>query len=615
MSSSKHNFTRRDFLKIGSASAVGLLLAACGPKDILTSTPGIFPTPGSNILQPKVIASSGGVLDTALVVKIKEHVLPGKSVVLKLRTYGSPKPGVKSPDPDNDGNWDWAFPGPTFRIQPGDQVKIKLYNRLPIQENLDCNPVNYPESATAQPIPTPVFPDCFHANNVTNLHFHGFHVDQGERCDGKFGDDVYLALYPKGQEHVHDQAGIHNRIGEADFEFDVPKDAQPRGSYWYHPHNHGSTDLQVTNGLAGMFIVEDTLNDLFGETKPTEYVLVIQDIAESVNFVNDGNRPTSLINGQVTPNIPMKAGEVQRWRLLNATGKGSNVYNINFDGPEDEKPEIYLISADGIFLDTEQWDEEKPVTSIYMAPGNRVDFLVKARKEGNFSLNANSVQTKKPGNGNGGGKNQATPTAAPADTPATVPLISTTVSGVQTPAMELPDKLPERIHDLRPIADSEIVKYDTVLFSVVDGKGPGQAPVFQIDEMSFDPNYIGHKMVVDTAEEWTITNTTSVAHPFHIHLNPFFIKEFDDPNKGLPDPGRRWQDTIIIPPALLDANGNVVLENGKAKQPGQVVIRHRFPGIVDKFVIHCHILGHEDRGMMQAVAVVNKDGSINECDK
>jgi FtsP/CotA-like multicopper oxidase with cupredoxin domain len=82
---------------------------------------------------------------------------------------------------------------------------------------------------------------------------------------------------------------------------------------------------------------------------------------------------------------------------------------------------------------------------------------------------------------------------------------------------------------------------------------------------------------------------------FHIHLNPFFVKEFYDPQGGLPDPGRRWQDTIIIPPASADG-----------QTPGHVVIRHRFPEIVDKFVIHCHILGHEDRGMMQVVEVVAK---------
>jgi FtsP/CotA-like multicopper oxidase with cupredoxin domain len=342
--------------------------------------------------------------------------------------------------------------------------------------------------------------------------------------------------------------------------------------------------------------VEDALNDQFPGEKPKEYVLVIQDIAESVEFgYGSGNSFKTLMNGQDTPNIPMKAGEVQRWRLVNATGKGSNIYNINFIGEEGEKPEIFLIAADGIFIDNEQWDNESPVDSVYMAPGNRIDFLVKANKEGDYSLNANSVQTKRPDAGGGGEKNNSTATPPP-DAPSHVNLISTSVRGFQTPEMNLPEKLPERGDVLRPILDSEIVKKDTVKFSIAEGTKQGQSPIFQIDGKSFDPCFVGHSMVVNTAEEWKITNSTTLAHPFHIHLNPFYIKEFCDPNGGLPDPGRRWQDTIIIPPAKSDGT------------LGYVVIRHRFPKIVDKFVIHCHILGHEDRGMMQVIEVVAKAG-------
>jgi FtsP/CotA-like multicopper oxidase with cupredoxin domain len=622
--------SRRKFiaLSVGTLASLSLpsILASCAPTPAPTRTPGattppasstLFPptstpgstptptaAPGANIVQPKVISSnSNRVLDTALVVKMKEHTLPGQTTPIQMRTYGSPKAGVSTPNPDNDTDWDWSFPGPTLRIKPLDTVKIKLYNRLPVEDNPgECNPITIPATATAAPagtatptaFPTPAYPECFHADNVTNLHFHGFHVDQGRRPDGKYGDDVLLALYPQGQEHVHEEKGINNEIGEVDFEFFVP-DSQARGTFWYHPHSHGSTDLQVTNGMAGAFIVEDDLNDLFPGAKPAEYVLVIQDIAASVNFATGGNKPVALINGQITPNIPMKAGEVQRWRLINATGKGSNVYNISFDGTG-QAPEIYLISADGIFIDTDTWNNEDPVDSIYLAPGNRIDFLVKAIDQGNFSLNATSVLVQSPGPGGGNGQNKPTPTK-PADAPPAVSLVSTTVSGVQTPAMELPETLPALIPAQRPIPDSEIVNKEPIFvrFSVVDGKGPGQAPIFQIDGKSFDPCFVDHCMVVDTAEEWTITNSTTVAHPFHIHLNPFFIKEFYDPQGGLPDPGRRWQDTIIIPPASADG-----------QTPGHVVIRHRFPEIVDKFVIHCHILGHEDRGMMQVVQVVAK---------
>jgi FtsP/CotA-like multicopper oxidase with cupredoxin domain len=133
--------------------------------------------------------------------------------------------------------------------------------------------------------------------------------------------------------------------------------------------------------MAGAFIVEDDLNNLFPGAKLSEYVLVIQDISETVKFGFSGaNNPVSLINGQVTPNISMKAGEVQRWRLINATGKGKNIYKISFGGGSGQAPEIYLIAADGIFIDNATWDNESPVDSIYLAPGNRIDFRVRHRR-------------------------------------------------------------------------------------------------------------------------------------------------------------------------------------------------------------------------------------------
>ncbi len=631
--------SRRKFiaLTLGAAASLSLpaVLASCAPAPAPTKTPGVtappkptlipptitpgftltpVPTPGVSITQPKVISSGQkGMLKTELVVKIKDHTLPGQTAPIQLRTYGSPKSGVDVPNPDKDDDWDWAFPGPTFQIKPKDIVNIKLHNRLPIQELVgECNPITvYPATATPAPagtatptvfpIVTQTFPECFHADNVTNMHFHGFHVDQGARrkdvlfdaSDMRYGDDVFLALYPKGQMHVHEEEGINNEIGEVEFFFEVPETQSP-GTHWYHPHNHGSTDLQVTNGMSGAFIVEDTLNDQFSGAKPADYVFVIQDIAESAVFLSGTNNPTPLVNGEITPNVPMRPGEVQRWRLVNATGKGSNLYSINFDGPAGATPpEIYLIAADGVFIKNEQWDNESPVNQVYLAPGNRIDFLVKAVEAGDFSLNANPLQTNKSEGGHGGGgggKSELTPTPAATPSIKPVPLMSTTVGGDPiVPAMELPEKLPELIPNLRPILTVD--KCQTVEFSVVDSKGPGQAPVFLIDGKSFDPTYIDHCMVLDTAEEWTITNTTTVSHPFHIHLNPFFIEKFDDPNNKFPDPGRRWQDTIIIPAA-------------KGSTPGKVVIRHRFPDIADKFVIHCHILGHEDRGMMQAVEVV-----------
>ncbi len=291
---------------------------------------------------------------------------------------------------------------------------------------------------------------------------------------------------------------------------------------------------------------------------------------------------------------------------MNATGQASAAFAVSFDGAPDQAPELYLIAVDGVFIDNSRWNNEEPTTVLFMAPGNRVDFLVRAGTQGNFSLRARpSLPNQQRQSGQQG---QGTPAPTPTPTPPT-PLLSVNVVGTLPTPMQLPPQLPTLPFDLRPISDSEIVGQRTLTFSLLSGQvgeaSKGNAPVYAIDGKLFDPCVVNQCMVVNTAEEWTIVNTTPVAHPFHIHLNPFVITDFEDPTPNDPnnprltgdDPVGQWQDTIIVP---ARANG----------QNGSVTFRHRFPEITGKFVLHCHILGHEDRGMMQVVEVVE---SADQC--
>lgn len=98
-----------------------------------------------------------------------------------LRTYGSPKTGITNPDPSNDTDWDWAFPGPTLQVNPGDTIQLTLYNYLPIEQNInECEPEFYVIPQLDH------YPNCFHENEVTNLHYHGMHVDVGPHADNVF---------------------------------------------------------------------------------------------------------------------------------------------------------------------------------------------------------------------------------------------------------------------------------------------------------------------------------------------------------------------------------------------------------------------------------------------
>jgi len=593
--------TRRQFLTLGLGTAAAYtlpLLVGCRnqPDTQTPSVEDVLGTDGTVPLQPKVIASQNGVLATSLLMKMQPFTVGGTSVM--LRTYGSPKTGVADPDPNTDADWDWAFPGPTLQVNPGDSIQIMLYNYLPIEQNInECEPEFY---VTPQ---LDKFPNCFHENEATNIHYHGMHVDVGPHAD-----NVFLVLYPNGQEDVHDMPGEIVAIGQYEFNFTVPLD-HPQGTYWYHPHKHGATDLQVANGMAGAIIVQDTGNTF---QDYADQILVIQRITETLPFPGGAGSGTIVLNGVQNPTLTMQAGEIQRWRFINATGQLANAFRIGFSGPADVVPEIYLIAVDGVYISNDEWETEESDGSVFLAPGNRVDVLVQAKEEGSFSILATQTHTNEKAN--------ATRTPVSTDAAAAPPAFLTLqVEGSLAQPMNLPAAMPDLPAQLAPIPNSEISRQRTLTFSLLEGQqggaGHGQAPVFAIDGQLFDPCRVDQCLTA--GEEWTVINSSPVAHPFHIHVNPFFITAYNDPALSPPpgtpvptptpptaggSPVGQWQDTLLVPAA---ANG----------QNGSVTFRHRFPtDITGKFVLHCHILGHEDRGMMQVVEIVPVGEECTACE-
>ena len=97
-------------------------------------------------------------------------------------------------------------------------------------------------------------------------------------------------------------------------------------------------------------------------------------------------------------------------------------------------------------------------------------------------------------------------------------------------------------------------------------------------------------MVLNTVEEWTVSDRTGTIHPFHIHVNPFFVTKYNGVELGADHPRRRWQDTVALP------------------KTGSVTFRMNFADFTGKFVLHCHNLVHEDGGMMKTVQIVAPPG-------
>lgn len=450
---------------------------------------------------------------------------------------------------------------------------------------------------------------------------------------------------------------------------------QAPGTQWYHAHKHGSTALNVANGMTGALIIEGQYDDdlqKFYNHKLREQVLVLQQISSTPFPVLDathfGNgpgaaRPPISINGRRDPIVKMQPGEVQMWRIVNGAFRDA-VQFLGFMPEGSTQPcnepassaviedcvNWRQIAQDGVQFDFTNYQREGlPNHQFNLSPANRADLLVKAPiQPGTYVLEAMA---------NAGLPLQSCPNsaglckAAPVAT-YTFPLLTVKVEGNPvTPAMDFiqnQSDFPQMPVFLKDIPDDNLTRR-TLVF------GPGNTT---INGKRFDPNKVNQAMLLNTAEEWTVKNQANdKSHPFHIHINPFQITEIfepnseaattkgdpcyvnpDDPSTFRPCPSQQpqapyvWWDTFGIPTGsqwnitskCTNPNdpADVKLEYCPAKLkpytkcsaapgasctetiPGWFKMRTRFVDYTGQYVIHCHILIHEDRGMMQLIEVV-----------
>ena len=369
---------------------------------------------------------------------------------------------------------------------------------------------------------------------------------------------------------------------------------QAPGTHWYHSHKHGSTAINLFNGLSGALIITDPSPtgydgklQSFYNNKLKEEVLVFQQIMAVPHLLSSKGGPKPvLVNGQWAPKITMQPGEIRLFRMINATVQG--FVNIQFNTLSGSAPIQYRQTAqDGVQLAYQNYSNPaNGGSAILMAPANRVDLLVQAPPSGGCfvmgTANAPIVYI------------DATPSTS-------------------NPAINPPMQFPATANDY-PVLPSFLkdIDYNTVRLrrEVVYGwdlgtGAPGRAangnpPQYTIDGQKFEDQMINQVMLLGATEEWTIINSTiGIAHPFHIHVNPFQVVEIFDPAKMTQpqklSPPFVWWDTFAIP-AGVSRNGNLI--------PGYFKMRTRFVDYTGLYVQHCHILAHEDRGMMQLLEVV-----------
>ncbi|KHE74729.1 copper oxidase [Kocuria marina] len=407
-----------------------------------------------------------------------------------------------------------SLPGPTLRVRPGDTLRVAMTNGL---------------------------------EAPTNLHVHGLHVSPEDN-----GDNPFVSIAP----------------GDSfDYDFSLPDD-HPPGTYWYHPHRHGHVADQLAAGLYGAIVVEDP------DPVPVarERVLVVSDLTldDSGNLaeVSPPQRmmgregETVLVNGQVRPRAGAAPGERELWRVVNACP--ARYLRLTLDGQT-----LRLLGRD-----VGRLPEPVELTEVTLAPGNRVELLVDTR-EGASTLTAAPVDRGSMDGMMGG--------AMPGDGPGTdepIELLTLEVTGDR--AADAGPVPPGPV--LRDLREEPVAARRTLDFAMGMGmggmmggmRGPGQMMSFTIDGRPFDAERTDQRVRVGTVEEWTLTNSSPMDHPMHLHVWPMQVVTEAGREVAAP----RWLDVVNVPAF------------------GEVTVRVAFDDFAGRTVYHCHILDHEDLGMM-----------------
>lgn len=526
--------------------------SACAYKNIDPAQYGNKP-----FQNPPEIVSVNGSLNTDMSVKYTDpRTTSLGGCPLTLRTYNG------------------QLVGPTLRIKQGDTINLKLDNQLPKETPDQIRRQFEQENQHAYLATTPA------SFNTTNLHYHGMHVSPTGNSD-----NVLIAIEPQ------------NKFG---YEVKVPS-THPIGSYWYHAHAHGSTSIQVGSGMSGAIIVADnpaTTPKSLLEANAREKIFMLQTILYneegkldrittlfpgpskpnpkdcSKASGNYGTWPCSkrriTINGQLVPIITMKRGEVQRWRLVDTAFRESIQFAV-------KDHDLHEIALDGNYLGRiDTWEAGTPID---LEPGYRSDVLIKAStKPGDYPIIDQSTSSAK--------------SLRQADEPENLLAILRVTE--ETEDMALPTS--EEMAHLAPFGNTDLSKTANGVQEVVYKLGQGLTDpnrnYFQVNYRAFSPGNI-RQLSLNATDMWSLTTVgdpTGVANPipplphvFHIHVNPFqWSRTGPDGNPELV-----WKDTLLV------------------QGPAVTNVYTQYTDFIGQFVMHCHILDHEDLGMMEIEEVVD----------
>lgn len=421
----------------------------------------------------------------------------------------------------------YAYLGPTLILNNGQNVSITVNNQI---------------------------------GDTTNVHWHGLHVSPTN--DGGPHIMIMDGMSWNPQFTVLDKAS----------------------TYWYHPHFHGKTAEHAIKGAAGMIIVRD--NDEAQLNLPRRYgvddfPIIVQSAQLDSNnqFMPFGMQDSTVLVNGVRANYGSAAylnvpAQVVRLRLLNAAGE--RTFNFGFTGNMSFK----IIGSDGGLLSA-------PVnaTRIRVSPGERYEILLDLSSMNGQSIYLMSYGSELPLGVQGGPTMPMPPGNPPMDSPLNGVDYNILQLNIGNPTANPVTSIPSSLVTVTPIpaSQSNITRpIEMTAQSMMSMDGP-----FFFNQQLFDMERIDYYIPIDNTEIWELTNSTMVAHPFHIHDVQFYVLDRDGNLPPVYERGRK--DVVLVLP----------------QETVRFITKFEtFTDTVVPYPFHCHILMHEDDGMMGQFLVV-----------
>nr|XP_018667701.1 putative multicopper oxidase GMC1 isoform X1 [Ciona intestinalis] len=587
------------------------LVVAVNCKECSHTSP-CTPLRGGGVFkEPTQFRSTNGQLDAELIVDIYNFTVDWLTVQRRL--------------------YNGEFPGPTFTVKQGDIFNLKLNNKLQ-QPDYRTNEEN-----------------VYRFPNSTNIHTHGLHISSKVPQDNPF-----LKVPPNSTY---------------DYVFDIKTD-HPAGTYWYHPHLHGSIHFQNIGGLGGMLIVEDDPSLMstelasvscpdncehdvqillqtfqYNSDEDSGYSILQREIHDyegfrlnKINVTNSSqnleewledsssNIKYMLVNGMLNPTMEMAQGQMKRFRIIDTGGLYAVALHIDNVDPNGASCTVKEIAMDGVYLDQprDPW-----LGRSFLVAAGRVDWLVICPESGTYELRSTFHTVDHDSLGEHPSFNGT--------------LMTLNVTGTNQRNSTLPTALPQRpdfVSDLRNVAQESVKSKYVVEVTPTD----------TLNREDYSGVYYRYRAEVDTVQEWYFTNTEIfTSHPIHMHVNHVQVISYNPYTGpyGVDDGAGKWKffnqsgnvcthqfkgydETVAISPpndalkylghdtrqAISGVNTLGYTQIGDWKDTvlipplGNITVRFKTDSFTGDVTVHCHLQGDADQGMVMVFEIVEQGQSL-----